>query len=71
MNGSPDSLFDWLGQAALFGVKPVILSIIKVYQFLMLVLLVLVLAGVLRYPWLVLAGLINLGIVGSVFGKNH
>ncbi|MBK7212447.1 MAG: hypothetical protein IPH88_03920 [Bacteroidales bacterium] len=69
VNGSPDSLFDWLGQAALFGVKPVILSIIKVYQFLMLVLLVLVLAGVLRYPWLVLAGLINLGIVGSYLGR--
>ena len=77
----PGNLFRWLKEENLFSKHSVWKKILPVWQLLMGILLVSVITGWIGYPVLVLAGLMNLAVVGAyirrinrvagLFGKSY
>jgi hypothetical protein len=66
---SPDSLLDWIKLPDIFSNHKRLTQIISVWQAVMVLILIIVVAGWINYNYLVLVGLINLGIVGAYLKK--
>ncbi|NVO18703.1 MAG: hypothetical protein HXX13_03335 [Bacteroidetes bacterium] len=65
LDDSPEKLLDWIQLPDMFNNKPHLIKLLRGWQALMLILLGVGIAGWIDYHWLILAGLINLAIVGA------